>query len=172
MTNSMASIERFMTNLAAAYGWMPKRETVAFWSDKLLKFSLAEDQWARALSRIVSNEETRPSLAQVYQYLRAQTFKTGAELVPIFETFLDADGRCHAARTGRYTISVPSYDQLREWERGKATPEEARAAFRAGYLETKGDPKRLDEFANAIIKKPEATRKPLWYQEDEVDVPV
>lgn len=165
MTSSLGSVERFLTNLAAAYGWMPKREMVAFWTEKLMRFDLTDDQWARAVSRIVATEETRPSLAQVFTYLRAQAFKRGAEIVPVWETFIDANGRCFAAKTGRVVSSVPSWEEMREWESHRATQEQGRECFRKGFIAAGGKSSDLEYYWSAMTAKQEAPRKPLWYQE-------
>lgn len=69
-----SAVERFVHNLRASIGkWKMADDTVALYVSKLSSWRLSEDQWARAVSRIISENTTGelPTLPAIYAYLKA-----------------------------------------------------------------------------------------------------
>lgn len=73
---------RFLKGLIANYGrWRVTDETFDLYLEKLSGYRLSDDQWARALSRIVADhtDDNLPTLGVIYDYLdkAKQAAKTG-----------------------------------------------------------------------------------------------
>jgi hypothetical protein len=94
--------KRFVDNLIAAFGrWKVTPDTIALYNEKLSKWHLTDDQWSRALSRIIADrpDNELPTLAVIYEYLKqaqAADVRRGEGMASM--TFQDASGRPMAVR--------------------------------------------------------------------------
>lgn len=69
------SATRFVKNLASAFGkWKTTQDTIDLYIEKLSKWHLTDEQWSKALSRIVADriDSDFPTIGLVCEYLKAQ----------------------------------------------------------------------------------------------------
>lgn len=196
---------RFVRNLVAAFSrWKVSDETIQLYTEQLSNFDdLTEDQWTRALSRIVADrqEPDIPTLGVIYEYLKNQRTSAAQESDYGWLTFQHAgkdygwriknvDGhwvfasmawhRKNGERVEEqpnvgapaqppegstrivYTADKPAHEEL-------PSKDEARWAFRTGWLLSGADMGKCDAmFAALDSGQPVA---PLMLSRDEDEIP-
>ena len=146
--------KRFLTGLFAAFR-SADESTRRLYADKLARWSLSDDAWSRALSRLVADHQYLPTLAEIYPVLkRAEVQERPGSKSGAWEAWTAPDGKgqriAHrvnldqgrpssapdAALEYRILVDNPAmYEQC--------SPAEARAAFRDGWIASGADPAKL-----------------------------
>lgn len=150
----MADIQRFIANLAIAFGAKTKAETLHLYADKLVKFqlkrSLPDSVWDRALSKLVADMERFPELSVIYKYL------SGTAAVPTggldWMTY-DLDGKRYAVRVTDWfsepKLPPQAYNLhsvvANPRDYFKCSPAEAREGFAEGFNQAGGPPALLEQ---------------------------
>lgn len=149
-----AACDRFLIGLFAAFP-AADSSTRGLYRDKLSRWSLSDDVWARALSRVVGDYQGPfpPPLADLYRVLKdaersAQPRGSGAWEVwtapdgngQRIARRIDLDRGTPAAPDGARDYGVLVDDPARYHQ---CTRAEAREAFRAGWIESGADPGKL-----------------------------
>jgi hypothetical protein len=160
---------------------------MSIYVEKLSKhWSLPEDSWVRATSRMVANLEAFPAIATIYKYLAGSVVSSGLKQDDQYWVTFRMGGKdcaipCHDPSdpplppegTENINLVVPPHKQQ---PFHRVSQDDARESFKTGYLESGGNPADLDRYWHAITKPPEPDRTPMWYDDkdipDESEIPI
>lgn len=70
-------VERFLSNLTAAFQRKLDSETFNLYYQKLARWHLRPDQWSAVASKVISEEESFPKLASIFPYLKGELAPRG-----------------------------------------------------------------------------------------------
>jgi len=158
---SQKVLARFLKNLSVAWRPAPEKETIDVYHESLKKWNAPEEEWNRALSRMVASEERFPALVTIFKYLKevkAPVAKDPRSAVQLF--------KLNGYETARYfkmpniPAPPPGATDVRnivlnpdiEHEE-RCSPEEGRIAFREGWIESGADPAKCDAMFAEITRK-------------------
>ena len=161
----MTPIERFIVNLSAAFSKRTTPETAQLYYQKLSKWNLTDDQWARALSVLVADCSDFPKLNQIYPVLAAFNPRRAVETKnAIFQTF--ELGGLRVARkidNPAYPPMLPSGatdehivipdDLVAPGTYEACSHSDIREAFRSGWVSSGADPGKVDAVFSAIDRE-------------------
>jgi len=197
------SAERFVKQLVAfcCRRFKPDAYQVEAYKQKLSRWYLTEDEWARAMSKITADysEEGLPPLPLIYTVLKScqheqipsdpamLTFRKGGLFYVLAEPDPGArpdvinklkvkaiDPQCPPTAPEGCEDSrvILPPDKQAPFER--VSQEEARECFRKGFLEAGGKPADPEKYWQAVTKPAEPDRKPVWWQDepDESELPI
>lgn len=155
--------DRFCKGLFSAFGkWKTPDEVKETYTEKIGKWFLTDDQWARSLSRLVADFEDLPPLSKIFEYLKASR-ATGSEATDKICLTFRLEGRPYVLardsgnrhpNTGKTMLAVLDVNPAspprlpdgaedvhlsippgRQAEYEPCGPEEGKKAFAAGFMQ-------------------------------------
>ena len=168
--------KRFLTNLFAAFRTADD-STRRLYAEKLSRWSLSDDAWSRALSRLVADHQYLPTLAEIYPVLkRAEVQERPGSTSGAWELWTDLSGHRQSRRVDLNQARQPLPDGASDYHLAvdqpfgyqSCTREEAREAFRLGWLESGADPGKLAALWPAGEAAPHLERVAADYDDSEL----
>jgi hypothetical protein len=149
-------LDQWIRAVAARLGKKISDAQVEMYVEEMEPWELTSDELTR-LERVVRrrSEGQWPNIAQLGDYAKRVTKRPETE--PVFRFKTDSEGR-RWARPTRYRKNVlPDEETLQQWQVNAASPEEGRAAWRAGFYSAAG--RFPDEKAEVAHSFPQESRE-------------